>query len=198
MRHDCLAVNPTCTRMFGVLNQQTERLDHLVRDVLGVARLEAGELVLQAEPISVLPVVQQVAEQMRARSAGRRIRLPIKPGLPLVFADRDRVAEVLANLLDNADKYSPPGLEIGIDVRADQTEATLSVSDSGRGLPEADLERVFEKFYRVDNTDAQAVYGYGLGLYICRELVRAQGGHIWAQNRAEGGAQFSFTLPVAG
>jgi K+-sensing histidine kinase KdpD len=106
------------------------------------------------------------------------------------------VAEVLANLLDNADKYSPPGQDIVVDVRADQVEVILSVRDFGSGLPANDLDRVFDKFYRVDNSDSQAVYGYGLGLYICRRLIEAQGGRIWAENAPEGGAIFSFARPV--
>src|SRR5262249_20481592 len=111
MGADCAAVNSTCVRMFAIMNQQADRLDHLGRDVLTASRLEAGGLRLQCEPISLLPVIQQVAEQMRARHGGaaRNINLPTKPGLPLVLADRDRVAEVLSNLLDNADRYSPPG-----------------------------------------------------------------------------------------
>jgi two-component system sensor histidine kinase KdpD len=84
-----------------------------------------------------------------------------------------------------------------IDVRADQTEVTLSVRDYGPGLPPGDLDRVFEKFYRADTSDSQATYGYGLGLYICRRLVEAQSGRIWAENAPGGGAIFSFTLPVA-
>jgi two-component system sensor histidine kinase KdpD len=86
---------------------------------------------------------------------------------------------------------------VAIDVRADQAEVTLSVRDAGPGLTSDDLERVFEKYYRVDSSDSQKAYGYGLGLYVCRRLVEAQGGHIWAENVPEGGAQFSFTLPVA-
>jgi PAS domain S-box-containing protein len=194
---DCGAVNATCTRMFTIMNQQAERLDHLVRDVLSAARLEAGEMLLQAEPISLPAVVQQVSEQMHARAAGRPIHLPTKPGLPLVFADRDRVAEVLANLLDNADKYSPPGEPVVVDLRADQADVTVTVADAGRGLPPGALDHVFDKFYRADNSDSQSVYGYGLGLYVCRRLIEAQGGRIWAENGPRGGAVFSFTLPVA-
>lgn len=197
MQTNCGAVNPTCSRMFAILEQQTERLDRLVRDVLNAARLEAGELVLHCEPLSVLPIVRQVVDQVRARSADRPFRLPITPGLPLVFADRDRVAEVLANLLDNADKYSPPGREIVIEARANEVEVTLSVRDAGRGLPPGDLNRVFDKFYRADSSDSQAAYGYGLGLYVCRRLVQAMGGRIWAENAPNGGAVFSFTLPIA-
>jgi PAS domain S-box-containing protein len=194
---NCGIMNATCVRMLTILNQQVERLDRLVRDVLNTARIESGDLILQPEPVSVLPVVQQVVEQIRARTTDRPFSLPTKPGLPFVFADRDRVAEVLANLLDNADKYSPRGKDVNVEVRADETEVTLSVRDAGPGLPPKDLERVFDKFYRADNSDAQTAYGYGLGLYVCRRLVEAHGGRIWAENAPGGGAVFSFTLPVA-
>ena len=107
------------------------------------------------------------------------------------------MVEILVNLLDNADKYSPRGKEVVIDIRADQTEVVLSVRDFGSGLSPSDLERVFEKFHRADSSDSQPVYGYGLGLYICRRLAEAQGGRIWAENHPNGGAVFSFALPVA-
>lgn len=197
MQTDCPAMTTTCSRMFTVLDQQVARLDRLVQDVLNAARIEAGDLALDLEPISVLPVAQQVVDQIRARTSDRSFSLPTKTGLPLALGDRHRVAEVLANLLDNADKYSPPGTEVVIDVRADQTEVTLSVRDYGPGLPPGDLDRLFEKFYRADSSDSQVTYGYGLGLYVCRQLVEAQGGRIWAENAAGGGAVFSFTLPVA-
>ncbi|MEK7439873.1 MAG: ATP-binding protein [Chloroflexota bacterium] len=194
---NCVAMNPTCTRMLTILNQQVDRLNRLVIGVLNAARIEAGEFVLHAEPISVLPIVQQVVDQIRARAINRPFNMPTKPGLPLVFADRDRLAEVLANLLDNADKYSASGKEVVIEARADQVEVILSVRDFGPGLPSDDLEQVFNKFYRADNSDSQASYGYGLGLYVCRQLIEAQLGRIWAENHPGGGAIFSFTIPVA-
>jgi K+-sensing histidine kinase KdpD len=194
---NCETMNATCTRMVVILNQQLERLDRLVRDVLNTALIEAGELVLHREPVSVPPIMLQVVDQIRARTDGRAIRLTEKPGLPMVFADRDRVAEVLANLLDNANKYSPPDKEIIIDASADDAEVTLSVQDAGPGLPASALERIFDKFYRVDSSDSQVAYGYGLGLYICSRLVQAHGGRIRAENAAGGGAIFSFTIPVA-
>ena len=194
---NCAMMTPTCDRMVVILKQQVERLDRLVRDVLNTTSIEAGELALHPEPISVLPTVRQVIEQTRARTAGRIFHLPDKPGLPLVYADRDRVAEVLANLCDNADKYSPPDKPIIVEARADETEVTLSVRDFGAGIPPNDLERIFDKFYRADSSDSQAAYGYGLGLYICRNLVQAHRGRIWAENHPDGGAVFSFTLPIA-
>ena len=192
----CLSQNPTCSRMLEILGQQTTRLDRLVESVLSTARIESGELTVHMEPISMLPLVHQLVEQFRARQAGRQIHVTNKPGLPLVFADRDRVAEVLTNLLDNANKYSPAGADIFVDLRADETEVAVSVRDGGPGLREEDLERVFEKFYRTDSSDSQVAYGYGLGLFVCRQLVEAMGGRIWAENHPQGGAVFSFSLPV--
>jgi PAS domain S-box-containing protein len=197
MQTDCgVMINTTCSRMFIIMQQQADRLDALVRDVLSAARLEAGELVLHPEPISVLPVVQQVVEQTQARKTDRVFQFPLRPGLPLVFADRDRVAEVLSNLIDNADKYSPREQAIAVDVQADQTEVTVAVRDHGHGLPPADIDRIFDKFYRAESGDAQVAYGYGLGLFVCRRLIEAQGGRIWAENAPDGGAVFYFTLPV--
>lgn len=196
MQADCTMANATCWRMFSILDEQVLRLDRLVEGVLNAARLETGQLALHQEPISVMPVVAQVTEQMGVRHSERTISLGDKPGLPLVYADRDRVAEVLVNLLDNADKYSPPDAPVSVDVQANETEVTISVRDSGPGLSEEALERVFDRFYRVDGGDSQAAYGYGLGLYVCRRLVEAQGGRIWAENRPGKGALFAFTLPV--
>ncbi len=196
MQTDCSATNSTCNRMFIILEQQISRLDHLVKDVLSAARIESGEITINAEPISILPTIHQVVDQFRARSSKRIVQVSDKPGLPLILADRDRVIEILTNLLDNADKYSPQDKEVAIDIRTDQLEVTISVGDFGAGLPQNDLERVFDKFYRTDSTDSQTAYGYGLGLYVCRNLIEAQGGKIWAENRKSGGAVFAFTLPV--
>jgi two-component system sensor histidine kinase KdpD len=182
--------------MFTILEDQVFRLDGLVQNVLASNRIEADDLALHREPISVLPLLHQMIEQNRARSVERHIVLPEKPGLPLVLADRERIADVLTNLLDNADKYSPPGQPIEVNVRADDDAVTVSVRDHGPGLPRGDLERVFDKFYRTDSSDSQSAYGYGLGLYVCRRLVEAQGGRIWAENHDTGGAVFSFFLPV--
>ena len=193
---DCPAFNPTCGRMFSVLENQVLRLDDLVQDVLTSDRLDAGEFVLHREPVSVGPVLKQVVEHMQGRKAGRSFLVREKPGLPIVFADRERLADVVANLLDNADKYAPANEAIIVEMHADDQQVTVSVRDFGAGLPPADLERIFERFYRTDSSDSQTAYGYGLGLYICRRLIEAQGGLIWAENHPGGGAVFSFSLPV--
>ncbi len=196
MSGGCSLINNTCQRMLVVLDQQVDRLDRLVQDVLTANRMESGELAIQTEPISIPPVVQDIIEQIRTRIVSRPFTLLSKPGLPFALADRDRVAEVLSNLLDNADKYSPAGKEVVVEIRADQTEITVSVADHGPGIPGKDISRIFEKFYRGDNSDAQMVYGSGLGLYICQQVISAHGGHIWAENASAGGSILSFTLPV--
>jgi len=196
MNADCGAVNGTCAKMFSILRQQFVRMDRLVEDVLNTARIEAGEIVVQTEPVSLVPLITQVAEQTRARMTDRRIVIPHKPGMPYVLADRDLFSEAFANLLDNADKYSPEQSDISIDVHANQTEVIISVHDSGPGLQEEDLESVFNKFYRSDSSDSQLTYGYGLGLYVSRQLIEVQGGQIWVKNHPEGGAEFSISLPV--
>jgi two-component system sensor histidine kinase KdpD len=161
-----------------------------------VASLESGRVALQIEPLSLMPVLRQAVEQVGARGK-RAFGLPYAPLLPLVMADRDRLTEVLVNLLDNADKYTPSASEVWVEVRPTETQVVVSVLDSGPGLPPEDLDRIFDKFYRAEAGDAQRAYGYGLGLYVCRRLIEAQGGQIWAANRPEGGASFSFSLPVA-
>lgn len=196
MQSSCAVATPTCHRMFGIFEQQVNRLDRLVQDVLNLSRIEQGDAFLHQEPMSVLPVVRQAIQQVETRISTHAIHLVEKPGLPLVYADRDRIVEVLTNLLDNAHKYTPDDKSIFVDIRADQSEVTVSVRDTGKGLPEADVEKIFEKFYRVDSSDSQSSYGYGLGLYLCRRLLELQGGHIWAENHPSGGAVFSFSLPV--
>jgi len=196
IRVSCGKQTPGCARMLAILDQQTTRLDRLVEGVLSTARIEAGELTFHFEPVSIHPLAEQIVEQFRLRQAGRPVHLTQKPGLPLVYADRDRVVEVITNLMDNANKYSPEEMAIFLDLRADQDEITFSVHDLGPGIPPGDVERVFEKFYRTDNSDSQTAYGYGLGLYVCSQLVKEMGGRIWVENHPEGGAVFSFTLPV--
>jgi len=196
IRIGCELPTPGCARMLAILDQQTNRLDRLVAGVLSTARIEAGELTFHAEPISIYPLALQIVEQFRARQVGRTVHLTEKPGLPLAYADRDRVIEVMTNLLDNANKYSSQDMDIFVDTRADQDEITISIRDQGAGISPKDLERIFEKFYRTDSSDSQAAYGYGLGLYVCSQLIQGMDGRIWAENHPEGGAVFSFTLPI--
>lgn len=195
MQTECGHINSVCSRMHPILEQQILRLNQLVKDVLNVSQIEAGEISVTLEPLSIFPVIRQVADQFKTRSTNRLIEIIDKPGMPLVLADRARVIEIIANLIDNADKYSEQDQKISVEVRANETEVVISVLDYGQGILPNALELIFDKFYRSDNSDSQTVYGYGLGLYVCRLLVEAQGGRIWAENRPDKGSIISFMLP---
>lgn len=196
MQKDCLSLSPTCGRMFHIVEHQIDRLDRLVRDVLNTTRIESGELSLALEPISLQPVIQGCIREISSRLSSRKFYFTEKPGIPLVYGDRDRIAEVILNILDNADKYSPHNARVEVSLQADESEVIVSIRDYGPGIPEDKIPHLFEKFYRTDYSDSQNAYGYGLGLYICKLLIEAQQGRIWAENNLNAGAVFSFSLPT--
>ncbi len=107
------------------------------------------------------------------------------------------MTDILLNLLDNAVKYSPAGTEVTVQARPDEGQMVVSVTDCGIGIPEKERLKIFDKFHRVDNRDAKDAYGYGLGLYMVRLLVEAQGGEIWVESTAGEGSRFSFSIPLA-
>ena len=123
------------------------------------------------------------------------IMLDIPPNLPTVMADRDRIEEVLQNLLDNAVKYSPRRRAITITCHATGEEVIVSVSDMGMGISLREQEQIFDRFHRASDPEAQATSGAGLGLYICRTSIEAHGGRIWVESTLHQGSTFSFSLP---
>ncbi len=177
MEDGCPALNPTCTRMFKIVNEQAGRLGWLVDDVLNLTRIEAGGLTLTHEAVDVVRVADRVVDEFAARDAQHRFHHPHGTEHPRLWADADRLHQVIVNLVDNAVKYSPQDSEVAVtvEVREDR-EGVVSVSDSGPGIPPEEQSRIFEKFHRLDTGDSKETYGYGLGLYLCRRLVEAMGG----------------------
>jgi signal transduction histidine kinase len=133
-----------------------------------------------------------------SRGVTNRFEHPTAMNLPSVWADRDRTEEILFNLIDNAIKYSSEGAAIRIDAESDGRFVAVSVSDRGIGIPDDEIDKIFNKFHRVERGDASESYGHGLGLYICRRLVEAQGGQIWVESVLGEGSTFRFSLPLAG
>lgn len=168
---------------------QAERLTRLVEDLLTVSRIQDGVLRLAMLPVEPGDLI---ADAVRASGAGDRLRTQIQADEPVV-CDADAIVRVLTNLFDNARKYSPPHSPIVVAVTSDAHRARFEVRDAGRGVAEADREAVFERFRRADDSGAP---GAGLGLYISRGLVRAHGGELEVGDAPEGGASFSFWLPV--
>ncbi len=197
MENGCPALNSTCTRMFKIVSEQIGRLGRMVDEVLDVSRIETGGLTLTREAVDVMWVTDRVVDEFTARHVRRRFRRPSGVEHLQLWADADRLHEIVANLVDNAVKYSPEDGEVAVTIELRDTEGIISVSDSGPGIPAEERDRIFEKFHRLDAGDSKETYGYGLGLYLSRRLIEAMGGRIWVENSPGQGATFRFALPLA-
>jgi signal transduction histidine kinase len=183
------------------LHEETGRLQRLVDDLQELSRAEARQLSLQPRHLSPLDLVRSAVARVESAYAEKTVTLEstVSPGLDDVFADGDRVMQVLTNLLSNALRYTDAGGTVHVGaVQASHGQVAISVSDTGAGIPPEHLPRIFERFYRVDRSRSRALGGSGIGLTIARALVEAMGGRIWAASPGAGrGATFTFTLPVA-
>jgi two-component system sensor histidine kinase KdpD len=173
---------------------QSRQMGELVAKVLDMTRLEAGGIALARDWHALGEIVGAVLRRFAERLAAHPVRVELPADLPLARVDATLIEQVLANLLENAAKYTPAGTPILIRAAAAGGEALVSVEDEGPGLPPGDPEQLFAKFER--GTAEGAISGVGLGLAICRAIVRLHGGRIWAERRPQGGAAFRFTLPL--
>lgn len=176
--------------------EESERMERVISNLLDMTRLESGGLVVRKEWQPIHEVVGAALHHMHKRLGGRAIRTDLPSDLPMVPIDAVAIEQVLVNLLDNAAEYTPPDTPIDIRARHEGDSLAVEVADRGSGLPPGTQERVFQKFFRADATHGRR--GIGLGLAICKGLVEAHGGAIRAANRPEGGAAFTFTLPIEG
>lgn len=202
-------------KFVGIIGRHSERLGRLLDDLLTISDLELGRAALRRAPISVIPIVEASAELLRdkAERGVVEIALQVPDGLPFVLADSDRVEQVLVNLLDNAVKYTPSGGRVTIAARAVDALpeellvppaeggrgpwVELSVSDSGAGVPAADLPRLTERFFRVDRARSQELGGTGLGLAIVKHIIQAHGGGMSIRSRLGEGTRVAVYLPQA-
>jgi signal transduction histidine kinase len=181
-----------------IIADQAVRLTQITEEVLIASRLDSGELPVGRERVDVAELARETVEQIRRHlPEGTTLELEAVPDLPLAFADRDRLQQVLVNLLDNAVKYSPGGGRVLLGLAAEPDAVRIAVSDPGLGIPAAEQQRVFEKFYRLDTNLTRAGGGTGLGLYITRELVRRMAGTIELASEPGAGSTFTVELPRA-
>jgi signal transduction histidine kinase len=175
---------------------QATRLAHVTEEVLLTSRLDRGDLRVDAAPVDVDEVAEQTITAMRPQLPEETtIELRTGPAGPAV-GDRDRVQQVLVNLIDNAAKYSPSGGNVVVSTERLDDAVRVSVADQGMGIAPAEQRRVFERFYRTDPNLTHAPAGTGLGLYICRELVQRMGGRIDVRSQRGTGSTFWFDLPL--
>jgi len=184
-----------------IVHREATRLNRLVDDLLHVQRFESGRESFDFCPQAVQQLVAPLRHTFRARQETHPLVLDLPADPPLVYADGPKIEQVLFNLVSNAIKFSPAGGEVRIRAWREPGEpggqVVVAVADHGLGIPPEDLERIFQKFYRVRTPDRRDIYGTGLGLTICRQIVEAHGGRIWVESELGQGSTFYFALPVA-
>ncbi len=196
LQEEDLGLDDTAKRnLVQVAREEVERLNHLITNLLDVNRLEAGALKMSRQPHDVEDLIGAALEQLGSHVGDHPIKATLPQELAFVYVDFGLVVQVLVNLLDNAFKYSPSGAPVEITARQIGQQVEIKVADRGIGIPPQDLQRIFDKFYRVQVPDG--VVGTGLGLAICKGIAEAHGGSIDAANRPGGGAVIHLRLPVA-
>jgi two-component system phosphate regulon sensor histidine kinase PhoR len=182
------------------IEEHANRLTKLVDDLLDLSAIESGHRAPRLSTVDLTAVLAETAHGFAPIAEERRVKLEVAeppPGLPRAMADPDQLRQILANLLDNALKYTETGGAVAVSAEAWKDGVRVTVRDTGVGIPEADLPRVFERFYRVDKARSREAGGTGLGLSIVKHLVEAQGGEVSVESRQPGGSAFRFTLRAA-
>lgn len=183
-------------KLLEVIVIEAERLEEIVEDLLLTGQLDSGKLQLNIEPCDPIAIARQEIEAAQMHlSANVQLALTAPATLPTIAADPSQLRQVLSNLLDNAIKYSPEGGPIEMEVSSHERNVHFTVRDHGLGVPAAERERIFDKFYRLDPGMTRGIGGTGLGLYICRELVRRVGGSIWVEEGDADGSTFVVEIP---
>jgi PAS domain S-box-containing protein len=176
-----------------VISDESDRLSNLVNNLLDLSRIEAGSLRLSREECQIDEMIQRAAKQ--APHNGNSFEVQIEAGLPPLYADPPRLESILRNLIENSVKYAGSTAIIRVTVQQDKGNIMFRVSDNGPGIPPEEAKRIFDSFYRVDESFSRIASGAGLGLAICQGLVRAHGGEIWVEPQ-EGGACIAFYIPL--
>jgi two-component system phosphate regulon sensor histidine kinase PhoR len=189
--------NPEVAAKFlQTIDRNAERLKLLIEDLLTISELESGRLKLNIQSVGLVSILEKVLTDFKARAAEKNINLLSQVPDLRVRADADRLEQVLSNLIDNGLKYGRHGGTVIITASLpEEGDVEICVQDDGPGIPPEALERVFERFYRVDKARSREQGGTGLGLSIVKHIVQCQGGRVWATSRVGHGAAFCFTLP---
>jgi two-component system phosphate regulon sensor histidine kinase PhoR len=187
------------TRFLERIDEQVERLNQLILDLLSLARIESGQEPFEHNPLSVVPVLESCVESHQGRAEAKGLSLEFYcTGLDetaQVRADEEAIRQIVDNLVDNAIKYTPEGKSVAVSCWGDNDEICIEVADTGIGIPRDDLPRIFERFYRVDKARSRELGGTGLGLSIVKHLVSSIGGQIDVTSRVGSGSRFTVHLP---
>ncbi len=190
---------PEVKDFLDIIYRESDRLAKLIDDLLDLSRIESGKMAMALVPMELGPVAKRVCAILEKQSSAKSISigLDMPPGLPQVLADEGRLSQVIMNLLDNAVKYTPEGGKVKLSAAVEGKSVRVDISDTGVGIPEEDILRIFERFYRVDKARSRELGGTGLGLSIVKHIVQAHGGRVWVASSPGRGSTFSFTIPTA-
>jgi two-component system sensor histidine kinase KdpD len=181
-------------KLVSAISEEAQRMSELTTKILEMARLEAGEVLLNRQWYAPEEIVGSALRRLDKKLKNRQVNVHMADNLVLVHVDAVLLQQVMVNLLDNADKYSPAGLPIDISVVTTPFNLSITVADRGQGIPEDLQQKIFDKFFRIHMESAQS--GVGLGLSICRAIVEAHGGEIQVTNRSGGGSMFQLHIPI--
>jgi len=185
----------TVRESLGIIVEESDHLDHLINDLLEASRIQAGGLTVKPSYFMLPPLVEKLFAGFKLQTKDHRFEDDFSPDFPPIYADEERLKEVLSNLLSNAVKYSPSGGTITVGGRADGKWITVYVADTGVGIASHEQQNIFDRFYRIENSLTRTTQGAGLGLYLTRAIVEAHGGRIWVESTPGKGSLFIFTLP---
>ncbi|WP_316835464.1 ATP-binding protein [Pedobacter nutrimenti] len=174
---------------------QVKKMNTLINGFLNISRLESGKIQLHKDNFQLDMLIKDIVEETTHIDDGHILSLsncqPVN-----IYADRDKIGSVISNLLSNAVKYSPKGKRIEINCEIKQAEVQVSITDEGIGIQQADVDKLFQRFYRVESNHTQNISGFGIGLYLSAEIVQRHGGKIWVESKSGHGSTFFFTLPL--
>jgi PAS domain S-box-containing protein len=197
-RRDVAVEESQRDRLLEVVSSEADRLARIVNDILWASRLESGRMSIAIERCDAAATTAEVVDVLRTRAPeGLEVAVSKSRGLPQVAADPDKLRQILTNLIDNAIKYSPDGGRVEVEIGRSGGRVRFRVTDHGLGIPPAEQDRIFEKFFRLDPNLTRGVGGTGLGLYISRELVTRMNGRIWVDSDGRTGSSFFLELPIA-
>jgi signal transduction histidine kinase len=180
-----------------IINEESERLTRLINDILDISKIEAGKTEWNIQPLSPSEIVVHAVKSVRAMAVEKNlpIVIDVPESLPKIRGDRDQLIQVLDNLLGNAIKFSNSG-HVTIQGVQEDRMVRISVIDTGVGIPDADIQKIFDKFHHLGDTRTGKPRGTGLGLSICREIIQRLGGKIWCESHLGNGSRFHFTVPL--
>ncbi len=176
------------------ISLQVDKISLLINDLLDVSKIEQGKLELRKHTFDITKLIRRIATEMQKNSPRHHIRFGVRKRHE-VYADEDRIGQVLINLISNAIKYSPKGGDIIVGLDDEDRALTVSVKDMGIGINKSDIPRLFSRFFRSTRSAESRISGSGLGLFICKQIIRKHGGLIWVKTKPHKGSTFYFSLP---